>query len=97
MTAEVYRGDNTGAFDQTFLTINLNNPSNKVISKAEFRCGTVLKTFNNPQFPLKINLNEEETEKLTYQNYGYLCVYDEQGRKKTVKGHISFSANGKVV
>lgn len=90
----IYKGDNTAAFDSTFLTIHINNPDNLVISKADFRCGKILKSFENPTFPLEVNLTEEDTRQLTIQNNCYLAVYDEQGRKRTCEGTITFSAKG---
>lgn len=97
MTVTIYRGDNTEAFGSKFLLIDIENPNALVISKAEFRCGDVLKEFLNPIFPIEVSLNEKETETLQRTNYGYLAVYDEKGRKKTLEGSVSFNAKGKVV
>lgn len=93
----IYRGDDTNAFGGNFLKISLNNPNNKFISKAEFRCGAVFKSFENPMFPLLINLNADETNKLQQENKGYLAIYDELGRKKTIETFITINSKGKVV
>ena len=93
----MYRGDNTAFNDGVFLTIELENPANIVISKAEFRCGKVLKIFENPLFPIGVNFDEKESKLLDVNAVGYLAVYDENGRKRTVKGHVSFQTKGEVV
>ena len=93
----LYKGDDTNAFNNKFLTIDLEGIENVTISKAEFKCGTILKTFENPTFPLQIDLNCEETKKLLRTNCCYLAVYDELGRKRTCKGNITFTCAEKVV
>ena len=93
----IYTKDDTNAFDNNFLTIELENATGLAISKAEFRCGKIFKTFENPMFPLTVNFSSEETELLNYTNACYLAVYDEQGRKRTCEGHIIFNARKGVV
>lgn len=94
----IYKGDDTDAFDFGFLTINLEDASNYVITKAEIKIGTIKKTINDPIFPLKISLNRNETEKLNEQNnMCFMAIYDTKGRKYTCSGHLSFKVNPKVV
>lgn len=93
----LYRGDDTNAFDRKFIKVNLKNAEGLNISKAEFKCGTILKTFDNPTFPFDIELTAEETQKLNYSNACYLAIYDEQGRKVTCKGNFTFSTKAQVV
>lgn len=94
----IHKGDDTNAFDFDFLTINLENASEYVISKAEVRIGNIKKVFNNPVFPLHISLNKEETEQLNeYSNKCYMAIYDENNRKYTCEGTLSFKASPKVV
>lgn len=94
----IHKGDDTNAFGFSFLTVNLQNASEYVISKAEIKIGTIKKTINNPVFPLKISLNHDETDKLNEQNnMCYMAIYDTQGRKYTCKGHLSFPVEPKVV
>ena len=71
MINAIYKGDNTGAFGNTFLTIGLNNPLGYTISKAIFVTGCIQKIYENPVFPLRINFNEEETpkEEITWSFY----------------------------
>ena len=42
----IRKGDDTDAFDFGFLTINLENAQDYVISKAEVRIGVIKKTFD---------------------------------------------------
>lgn len=93
----LYRGDDTNAFDRKFIRVNLENAEGLNISKAEFKCGSILKTFDNPTFPLEIELTSDETKKLNYSNACYLAIYDEQGRKVTCKGNFTFSTKAQVV
>ncbi len=94
---EIRRGDDTGAYGNRFITIKLDNPNNYVISKAIFVCGCIQKTFENPVFPLTVNLNSQETEKLRATNVCYLVTYDSEGRQKTCKGTLTFPAQNGVL
>lgn len=93
----VYKGDNTGAFGNKFITINLNNPQEYIISRAVFVCGCINKSFENPVFPLEVNLTSEETAKLKPSNICYLVTYDSEGRQKTCKGTLTFPATQGVI
>ena len=93
----LYRGDDTDAFGQRFITINLENATGLTITKAEFKCGYLLKTFENPVFPIDISLTSEETSKLSQNNSCYLAIYDEQGRKHTCNGYLTFTSKREVV
>ena len=93
----LYKGDDTGAFGNNFITINLDNPQEFVVTKAIFTCGCIQKTFDNPQFPIVINLSGKETERLRTQNVCYLVAYDSQGRQRTCKGTLTFNAKNGVL
>lgn len=93
----IFKGDNTGAFGNNFITINLENPLGYTISKAIFVCGCIQKPFKNPVFPLRINLSSAETEGLRSVNVCYLVVYDSEGRQKTCKGSLAFNAKNGVL
>lgn len=97
--ANIYQGDNTGAFGETFLTINLSTSIEPapVISKAVLKIGGICKTFDNPRFPLTINFSSEETSKLSSVNTAFLAVWDSEGRKRTCEGSLSFKTNGRKV
>lgn len=88
--SEITRGDNTAAFGGTFLTISLRNTTGLNISRAEFACGSIRLSFENPVFPLTINLSEQQTAQLCGKNDCFLAVWDEQGRKRTCEGTLSF-------
>ena len=93
----IYRGDDTGAFGQTFLTIEAIIPEEWVVTKAVWRAGEVTKTFQDPVFPIGINLSHEETYKLKNINTCYLAVYDQDGLKQTCEGKLVFTTKAEVV
>lgn len=93
----VYKGDNTGAFGNSFITIDFENPENYVVSKAMFICGCLKKPIPNPQFPVILNFTEEESKRFNFKNTCYLVVWDEQGRQKTCEGTLTFEAENGVV
>lgn len=96
-TISVYKGDDTAAFGFDFLKINILNEENFKITRAEFRCGDILKKIENPIFPISIHLTSEETEKLQLRNICYLAVFDENGLKKTCVGSLTFNASPRKV
>lgn len=89
---DLVRGDDSRAFGQNLLRITLSDPDHLLdrhsISKCEIRfSGCVTKTFNNPEFPLIINLTSEESNKLQAgNNTAVMAVWDEEGRKVTPEG-----------
>lgn len=94
----IHKGDDTDAFDFNFLTINLQNAQDYIISKAEIKIGVIKKIFDNPTFPLHVSLNKEETAQLDeFNNKCFMAIYDTQGRKYTCEGTLSFKASPKVV
>lgn len=95
---DIYKGDDTHAFNQDFLKINANIPEGYTVSKAEFKCGKLpLMTFLNPVFPLIINLTAVQTASLSCMNECFLAVYDENNLKQTCSGSLVFHANKEVV
>lgn len=97
MTNPIFKGDNTGAFGNNFITINLENPMGYEISKVIFACGNIQKSFENPVFPVVVNLSSQETEKLRASNVCYLVAFDSEGRQKTCKGTLTFNAQNGVL
>lgn len=94
----IFRGDDTDAFGQNWLTINAVIPTGWVIAKADVKIGDLpIKTFNNPVFPLSINLTNIETIQLSQKNNIYMKVYDTQGRGMTCQGTLSFPTQAEVV
>ncbi len=96
-TNAIFKGDNTASFGNNFLTIYLNNPLGYAISKAIFVCGCIEKTFENPEFPLRVNFNSQESQYLRTNNVGYLVVFDSENRQKTCNGTITFKAQNGVI
>lgn len=92
----LYRGDDTDAFEQEFITIELDEAP-EGIKKAEFRCGSVLKVYENPTFPLSVALSSEETMLLKQENECFLAIYDSLGRKRTCEGTLSFGTQCRKV
>lgn len=94
----IRKGDDTNAFGFGFLTINLKDSTEYTITKAEVRIGTIIKTIENPVFPLHISLNREETSMLSEcGNQCFMAIYDSEDRKYTCEGTLRFKANPKVV
>lgn len=94
----IHKGDDTDAFGFGFLTINLQDADQYVITKAEVRIGVIKKVFENPQFPLRISLDKTETEQLNeYNNKCYMAIYDSANKKYTCEGTLNFKASPKVV
>ena len=79
----LYRGDDTDAFGSSFITINLATSISGTISRAVFQCETIKKVFDNPVFPLSIELTSAETKGLRANNTCYLAVWDENNKKRT--------------
>lgn len=86
---EIYRGEDTDAFGQNFLTINATIPEGWVISKAEVVIENLLPIIiNSPTFPLHVNLSRTQTNQLHKTNKVRLNIYDTLGRKKICDGYI---------
>ena len=93
----LFKGDDSGAFGNNFITINLENPLEYPISKAIFVCGCITKEYINPVFPWVINFSSAETSHLKATNICYLVVYDSEGRQRTCKGTLTFKAQNGVI
>ena len=96
-----YIGDNFQAFDGQPIEIDLTLEEGEtmpIISKAIFviNNGIVAKTFENPTFPLEVELEEKDTIKLSLQNKANLIVYDSEDRKLTCDGELFFSLKSEV-
>lgn len=93
----IYRGDDTDAFGSSFITIDLATTLTVTITKAIFQCGVIKKTFDDPVFPLQIELTAAETKTLPANNICYLAVWDENGKKRTCEGSLTFNTQSQVV
>ena len=93
----LYRGDDTDAFGNSFITINLTTTLDVTISRAVFQCENIKKVFENPIFPLSIELTATETKQLQSKNQCYLAVWDSEGKKRTCEGTLEFETQSGVV
>lgn len=96
----VFMGDDTGAFGNNFITINLKNDLGYIVSKVEFIINNGCippKEYVNPEFPLRINFDRTETVKFQPINVCRLRAYDSKGLCKTCKNTLTFFAeNGEI-
>lgn len=101
--SDLIRGDDSQAFGQNLLRITLSDPDHLLdrhtISKCEIRFnGCVTKVYENPEFPLVINLTSEESAKLSVgNNTAVMAVWDEEGRKLTPEGGQIINIGAKKV
>jgi len=94
----IFRGDDTGAFGQTWLRINLDIPSTWTVTKAELKIGNLpVMEFDEPEFPLPVNLTSAQTARLKDNNTCYLALYDEDGLKQTLESSFTFYTRKQVV
>lgn len=94
----LFRGDDTEAFNNAgFITINLDTAFDITITKAIFQCGDIQQTFEDPTFPLTIDLTGVETATLSPTNKCYLAVWDENNKKRTCEGSLTFNTQAEVV
>jgi hypothetical protein len=97
----LYKGDNLQAFDGKPIEVSLNLDEGEempIISKAIFviNNGIIAKTFDNPTFPLEVELDETDTAKLSSRNQANLIIYDSQNRKLTCDGTLTFIAESEI-
>lgn len=101
MTNPIYKGDDTGAFGNNFITINLDNPQSYPISKILFvvnsGCGIKPKEYKNPTFPIIINFTRQETSKFQDVNTAKLIAYDQNGLQYTCPQTLTFKARNGVI
>lgn len=93
----IYKGDDTNAFGQDFIKIDLTGAEGYTISKVIFQCGPIQKVYTRPQFPIYVNFTHNESSRLYQESVCYLQVFDEKGRRQTCEGTLSFTAKAKVI
>lgn len=106
-TNAIFKGDDTGALGNRFITIKLKNPELYPISKLKFvvngGCGIAPKEFtdeNNFQqaeIELVVNFSSEETSKLNATNTGNLVGYDMENKQFTCPQTLTFTAKNGVL
>ena len=106
MAQGIFKGDNTGAFGNNFITIKIKNPDLFKINKVVFsvNSGCIKKTFTDPNYfmqaetILTVNFDSSETMKLNEgANVGNVIYYDEQDRQDTAPQSIRFFAQNGVI
>lgn len=96
--ASIYKGDDTNAFGQEFIKINMpKNFEGITISKCIFQCGPIQKVYHKPQFPIYVNFSHAESKKLPQTSECYLQVFDEKGLRQTCIGTLTFTAKAQVI
>lgn len=97
----IFMGDDTNSFSQDFILIEAEFPDDtwaERVTRADFKCGNLpVMTFENPVFPITVNLSSAQTALLKNINNCYLAVYDENGLKQTCEGQLTFMARKRVV
>lgn len=107
-TNAVFKGDDTGAFGNSFITITVKNPLLYPISKivAVTNSGACIpnKTFTNADnfqtenIELIVNYSAQETTKLNQgSNVLNLVAYDIQGKQATCQQSLTFYAQNGVI
>lgn len=98
-TNAIFKGDDTGAFGNNFITINLNNPNQYVIKKAQVYVNSCpfREPIINPDFPLVVNFTSQETERLRPTNVMNLVAYDSENRPKQCNGSLTFNCQNGVI
>lgn len=92
----IYKGDNLQAFDGRPVKIEFE--TDLPVSKAAFviNNGVIVKEFQNPVSPLYIELDENDTKKLSAVNQANFVIWDSLGRKRTCDGFLNFTANEEI-
>lgn len=96
----IYKGEDTDAFGQQFLTINITVPDGWVISKAELTIGKLTPIiFNSPEPPyvLHVSLNRSQTKQLERSNKARLAIFDTSGKKKILDGTVIIKTKPDIV
>lgn len=108
MADSIFKGDNTAAFGNNFITITVKNPLQYEISKIEFitnsstcippKVFTDENHFTTENIELTVNYDSSETLKLKNgSNVGNLVVYDMAGRRATCQQSLVFYAKNGVI
>jgi hypothetical protein len=97
----IFMGDDTHSFGQTFLEIDAEFPDETCagrVTVAHVRIGNLpVMVFENPVFPITVNLTSAQTAMLKNKNECYMAVFDEEGLKQTCEGQLTFCAHERVV
>ena len=97
----LYRQDDSNSFGKTLLEIHAEFPDDtwaERVTRADFKVGPLpVMSFENPVFPITINLTSAQTALLKDVNDCYLAVYDENGLMQTCEGTLTLESHRRVV
>lgn len=103
----IFKGDDTGAFGNQFITITVKNPLLYPISKIKFvvNGGNCIKpkvftdenNFQTEEITLTVNFTSDETTKLNATNTANLVAYDMNGLQYTCPQTLTFYAQNGVI
>ena len=104
----IFKGDDTSAFGNTYITITVKNPLLYPISKIEFITNSSMcipaKIFTDPTnnfqtetITLTVNYTSAESAKLRDANVGNLVAYDMNGKQATCQQSLTFYAKNGVI
>lgn len=96
----IFRTDDTDANGKDFITVVLNNPYRKELSKILFsvNSGQFVIPFTNPnnfateQIVFKINFSSTETAQMKNYNIGQIVTYDMKGKQHTCREIVEWGA-----
>lgn len=95
----MYQNDNLQAFGGQPILIEIEDSEELEFTEAwaVINNGVIIKKYEEPTFPLEVELTEEDTAKLKLHNVLNLIVFDEEHRPKTCDGTYEFDCNRGVI
>lgn len=90
--------DDSNSFGRK-IVLNLTIPEGFTVSRAFFISGELKKDLGeNPTFPFELSLTRSETGLLQPgENAGYLIVYDQNDKKRTIEKYFTFPVEPPVM
>ncbi len=103
----IFKGDDTGAFGNQFITITVKNPRQESVSKIEVITNSSMcipkkvftdeNNFQTEDIELTVNYSSKETEKLNATNTVNVVAYDMHGLRTTCPQSLTFYAKNGVI
>ena len=103
----IFKGDDTGAFGNNFITVRVKNPYLYPITRIEVITNsstcippkpfTDENNFQVEDIELEVNYSSDETVKLNSSNIVNVVVYDSQGKQSTCPQSLTFYARNGVI
>lgn len=96
--SNIFQGDDTDAFGKQYIRINTPKGIDPtLITKLIFQCGEAQIVAEKPSFPYYINLTHEQTLNLSYRNDCYVQLFDDVGKRITLKGNLTVLVDKKPI